>query len=103
MQQYELMIMVSPQAMTEEATPKQAIEALFDKLKITVKDLDEWGEKSLAYPIMKHDRGHILVYQLECTRKAADDFKVRLKLEKGILRWLMLLSDTTSSNESSSE
>ena len=94
MRQYELMIMVSPSAMADEKnTPKEAIEALFKKLKISVLKLDEWGEKNLAYEIKKHDRGYYLVYYVSCLPKAADSFKQKIALEKGILRWLMMLSE----------
>lgn len=86
--------MVSPSAMADEKnTPKQAIEDLFKKLKISITKLDEWGEKNLAYPIKKHDRGYILLYFLECLPKAADEFKQKISLEKGIMRWLMLVSE----------
>jgi len=87
---YELMVIVAPQLMEQKKTPKDAVEALIKRVKGEVLDLDEWGEKTLSYMISGHDKGYYLVYKVSMEPKAHGQFKQRIKLEKGILRWLLI-------------
>ena len=88
---YDLMVLTAPQAAAEGKEKfKDNVDALLLKQKATVLACDEWGERGLVFPIAKYDRGLYYVYAVEMEPEKAVAFNTKLKLEKGVLRYLMV-------------
>jgi len=88
---YDLMFLTAPQAAAEGKEKfKDNVDSLLKKQKITVLACDEWGERGLAFPISKHDRGMYYVYSLEMEPALALALNNKLKLENGVLRYLLV-------------
>jgi small subunit ribosomal protein S6 len=92
MPSYELMVVVKPQMAEEEKAnlPVDIIKALVEKNEGEVTTSDDWGEKTLAYPIQGHERGYYVVSTLKIPAEQAQKLRTQLNLEKGVLRWLMM-------------
>ena len=57
-QLYDLMVLTAPQAAAEgKEAFKDNVDALIAKQKGKILSCDEWGERSLSYPVAKYDRG----------------------------------------------
>lgn len=90
-QLYDLMVLTAPQAAAEGKEKfKDNVENLLAKQKAKVLACDEWGEKSLVFPISKYDRGMYFVYALEMEPEKAAALGGKLKLEKGVLRYMLV-------------
>lgn len=90
-QLYDLMVLTVPQAAAEgKETFKEKIDALITKQKGKILSCDEWGERGLAYPVAKYDRGMYYVYAVEIDSAAAVVLHTKLQTEKGMLRHLMV-------------
>lgn len=68
----------------------QVVDDLLAKAKIKVVSKDDWGQKSLAYPIKKHEEAVYHHLKLTAKPSAIEEFKSKLRLEHGILRWLLI-------------
>lgn len=91
MARYEMPVVVESTGEEQAITAvKEMIDQQIQKLKGKVISVDEWGEKSLAYEIQKHDRGYFLVYQVELPGTAVKKLKKLLSQDKRVLRLLVL-------------
>ncbi len=88
---YDLMVLTAPQAAAEGKEKfKENVDALIAKQKVKVLSCDDWGERALTYPIAKYDRGMYYVYALEMESGKALALTTKLKLEKGVLRHILV-------------
>lgn len=55
--------------------------------------LDHWGRRQLAYEIKKRDTGYYVVARFACTVDKLPEFERALKLDGGILRYLISLHE----------
>lgn len=55
--------------------------------------LDHWGRRQLAYEIRKRDTGYYVVARFACTADKLPEFERALKLDGGILRYLISLHE----------
>ena len=86
MTSYEATFVFRPEAAAPEGAPergKQAVQEIFAKAAVTTVREDDIGERALAYPIAKQDRGYYILYEIE-----ADPQSVR-----GLYQAAGLLSD----------
>ena len=51
---------------------------------------EEWGKKELAYPINKKKNGFYLLLNLESSKEDLPKIDKKLKIEEGVLRYLIL-------------
>ena len=58
--------------------------------------LDLWGRRTLAYPIKKRPTGYYAVANLETDTTLLPEFERALRLDEGVLRYLVVLNDTPS-------
>ena len=73
---------------------QEAAEVLRDKFKAlieangTIEAVDEWGKRTLAYPINYETEGYYVLYTFD----AGEDFPAEMdrvyKITDGVLRWL---------------
>lgn len=55
--------------------------------------VDDWGKRQLAYPIGGKPNGHYVVAQLRTATDALPEFERALKLDEGVLRYLIVLHE----------
>ncbi len=54
---------------------------------------DDWGRRQLAFPIRKQSAGHYSVVQFRAPGTALPEFERLIKLDEGVLRYLVVLHD----------
>ncbi|HEX6938435.1 MAG TPA: 30S ribosomal protein S6 [Longimicrobiales bacterium] len=55
--------------------------------------VDRWGKRQLAYPIAKKTAGNYVVVQFKARQEALPEFERVLKLDEGLLRYLVVLHE----------
>jgi small subunit ribosomal protein S6 len=58
-----------------------------------VTSMDHWGTRQLAYPIEKKNTGYYVVAQFNGDPTALPEFERALKLDEGLLRYLLVLNE----------
>jgi small subunit ribosomal protein S6 len=58
--------------------------------------LNVWGRRTLAYPIKKRTTGYYMVANLDTEPTLLPEFERALRLDEGVLRFLIVLNDTPS-------
>lgn len=91
MREYELVLVVDPD-LTSEKQKKQLekIKKIIADLKGEVQKTVEWGKKELTYPIKKKNLGYYFLWELNLPEKIYGEFDKKLKLEEGVIRYLLV-------------
>ena len=55
--------------------------------------VNQWGKRSLAYPIKKHGTGYYVVAKFDAAPDALPEFERAIKLDDGVLRFLVVVSE----------
>jgi small subunit ribosomal protein S6 len=55
--------------------------------------IDHWGRRQLAYPIGRKEQGYYVVARFSADGTALPEFERALKLDDGIVRYLLTLHD----------
>jgi len=94
MRDYELTLVIDPD-LTSENQKKLVTKTkkIITDLKGKVGKTDEWGRKELAYPIMKKTLGYYFFLETKLPQKALAEIEKKLKLEEGIIRYLLVRSE----------
>jgi small subunit ribosomal protein S6 len=58
-----------------------------------VRVVDYKDERTLAYPIKKHQTGYYVVAKFETTAEALPEYERAVKLDEGVLRFLVVVSE----------
>lgn len=66
---------------------------LTDDGKGEITAVDHWGSRQLAYPIQKKANGNFVVVQFRAATEALPEFERILKLDEGLLRYLIVLHE----------
>lgn len=88
---YELTVVVS--ADTEESaleTVHESVKKLVEKQKGSVKDVEDWGVKPMAYELKKQDQARYIQYVIEMIPTKVAGLKAVLRHEAQFLRWLIV-------------
>lgn len=90
MHSYDLNVILDPSLNeTQLKLEKDAITAQIERVEGTVQELDEWGNKRLAYPIRKLSEGYYLIYKLSLSETAPRQLSTNLRLRDNIMRVLV--------------
>jgi small subunit ribosomal protein S6 len=65
----------------------------FEGAGITIKKEEDMGDRLLAYPVRKHDRGHFFLYVIESSPEPLKTLNKSLKLRPEILKHLFVRQD----------
>ncbi|WP_305044760.1 30S ribosomal protein S6 [Geoalkalibacter sp.] len=91
MRSYETMFIVHPDVVGDE------LKALVEKFKGVIVDqggevvrVDEWGTRTLAYPIQKLNRGSYFIFYFEAGSDMVAELERRLRIDDKILRFCSL-------------
>jgi len=88
---YELTLVVDPDLTSEKQKDQLAkIKKIITLLKGAVKKTTEWGKRELAYPIKKKNMGYYFLWEIELPEKNLGEFYRKIKLEEGIMRYLLV-------------
>jgi small subunit ribosomal protein S6 len=55
--------------------------------------LDQWGRRQLAYKIGRRDTGYYIVARFACEPHVLPEFERALKLDEGVIRYLITLHE----------
>lgn len=56
-------------------------------------ELNNWGKRTLAYPIKKHDTGYYVIAKFETSGDKLPEFERAIKLDESVLRFLIVLAE----------
>ncbi|MGH7857798.1 MAG: 30S ribosomal protein S6 [Candidatus Binatia bacterium] len=89
MNEYETLIVLHPdlgEAGTKEMV--QRVRSILEADKATIRSLDEWGIRELAYNIQKQRRGYYVLVQYTASPQAVTELERQLRLADQALRFL---------------
>lgn len=90
MHNYDLNVILDPNlSETQLKLEKDAITAQIERVEGQVSDVDEWGNKRLAYPIRKLNEGYYLIYKLSLSETAPRQLTTNLRLRDNVMRVLV--------------
>jgi small subunit ribosomal protein S6 len=90
MQQYDLNVILDPNLNEAQLKlEKDAIVAQVERVQGEIGELDEWGNKRLAYPIRKLNEGYYLIYKLSLSETAPRQLTTNLRLRDNLMRVLV--------------
>ena len=75
-------------AVSEKLTRFHAL--LGDGVQVT---LNHWGKRTLVYRLKRHDTGYYVVAQFEADAKLLPEFERAIKLDEGVLRFLLVRAE----------
>ncbi len=64
--------------------------ALLGGVQVTV---NHWGKRTLVYRLKRHDTGYYVVAQFEADAKLLPEFERAIKLDEGVLRFLLVRAE----------
>ncbi len=91
---YELMFIIDPQTTPEER--KEVVETVNKILGIveaTDVNVDEWGERKLAYLINKKSTGYYVLVKFVCEGPQLAEMERRLNIQEKIMRYIVVNQD----------
>ena len=94
MREYELGLVLHPEV--EQADVTEAVEKVGQFVEAgggEVTSVDVWGRRVLAYPIRKQKEGTYVFLHAQLDPQAIQELERNLKLDEGILRYLLLRLD----------
>ena len=92
--EYEIGLIINPETADEEAEKiKISITDILKKGKGTVENIDEWGRKTLAYPIEKHKEGIYVFIKTMSPGDVIAAVERRLKLNEKVMRFIVIRLD----------
>jgi small subunit ribosomal protein S6 len=87
MKTYEfIVIFVSDENQLREG--REFVKKEFESAGITITKEEDMGDRLLAYSVKKNDRGHYMVYSVQCTSEPLKNLSKTLKLRPEILKFL---------------
>ena len=58
--------------------------------------VNHWGKRTLTYRMKRHDTGYYVVAQFEAPPAVLPEFERAVKLDEGVLRFLVVLAETAT-------
>ena len=91
MANYDLNVLLNPNLdQSQIAVEKEYIENAVKNGGGTVSQLDEWGNKKLAYQIKKDSQAYFLVYRLNLPEAATNTIQTSLRLRDHVRRVMVV-------------
>lgn len=75
-------------AIQEKLTRHHALLHAADEIKV-----EQWGRRQLAYKIGRRDTGYYVLARFNCDSKVLPEFERALKLDDGVVRYLIALHE----------
>ncbi|MCH3998707.1 MAG: 30S ribosomal protein S6 [Lachnospiraceae bacterium] len=94
MNKYELAVVVSAQIDDEARTATvDKCKALIERFGGTVKDVDDWGKKKLAYEIQKMNEAYYYFIHFDAEGSAIAEIESRMRIMDNVIRYLCVKQD----------
>lgn len=91
MSRYELTVVLPGKSTpAKKKTSRESVEKIIKTLKGKIERADDWGEIGFSYPIAKNNTGNFLHFNLELNAESAKTIVEKLRLEEGIIRYLLV-------------
>lgn len=90
MRQYEMFVVFKPGL--EEETRKNGLERLYDAINSQGKvgEVDEWGQRKLAYEINYITEGHYYLVNFEADPSVITEVERRAQINDAIIRYMVV-------------
>ena len=89
MNKYELAVVVSAKIEDDErAAVIEKVQAYVTRFGGTVSDVDEWGNRRLAYEIQKMREGYYYFIHFESDSSVPAELEARLRIMDNVIRYL---------------
>jgi small subunit ribosomal protein S6 len=92
MKTYEAVVIFASDESQHQAG-REFLRKEFESSGITIKKEEDMGDRILAYPVRKKDRGHYVLYVIECLAEPLKALTKTLKLRPEILKYLFVRQD----------
>ncbi len=92
MKTYEAVVIFASDEAQQQAG-REYLRKEFEGAGITVKKEEDMGDRLLAYPVRKNDRGHYFLYVIESAPEPLKALNRTLKLRPEILKYLFVRQD----------
>ncbi|MES2661947.1 MAG: 30S ribosomal protein S6, partial [Pseudomonadota bacterium] len=90
MRHYEVVVMVHPDRSDQ-------VKPMIDRYTQQIKDAggqihrqEDWGKRTLAYPIIKLKKAHYVLLNIECSQATLDELENNLRYNDAVLRTLVI-------------
>lgn len=96
MRNYELAYIIDSELDEQSVTAlEERVNGWIEAAGGTILNVDRWGKRRLAYPIMKRSEGYYYFVQIEMPRTAGVLIERDLRLSEQILRFMLTAPETT--------
>ncbi len=94
MNNYEMVVVFKPNL--EEETRKQALERLYDAINSNGKvgEVDDWGQRKLAYEINYIKEGHYYIVNFESDPSIVKEVERRSQIQDSIIRYMVIRKES---------
>jgi small subunit ribosomal protein S6 len=90
MRHYELVILFHPEQSERVGEMVERYTTLIQEQGGVVHRLEDWGRRTLAYPIQKLRKAHYVLINFECDSATLDVLEERLRFNEAVLRRMVL-------------
>jgi len=91
MQKYELTVLLDGKATSaKKKSVRDEVEKLVKEAKGKVGEVEDWGEKTLAYKIGKSESGNYLFFPLELDPQEVKGLSTKLNINENVVRLLLI-------------
>lgn len=94
MNNYEMVVVFKPNL--EEDQRKVALDRLFDAINANGKvgEIDEWGQRKLAYEINYIKEGHYYIVNFEADPSVIKEVERRSQIQDSIIRYMVIRKES---------
>lgn len=94
MNNYEMVVVFKPNL--EEETRKVALERLYDAINSNGKvgEVDDWGQRKLAYEINYIKEGHYYIVNFEADPSIVKEVERRSQIQDSIIRYMVISKES---------
>ncbi|MDP3888905.1 MAG: 30S ribosomal protein S6 [bacterium] len=93
MRDYELALILFPEEQKEREKVISKVKKDLEGLGGTIKKEDEWGKKTLAYPIKHQNEGVYFLWEISLGSEKTNELEKKFRLEEKILRHLLVKAE----------
>src|ERR1044072_7172269 len=93
MNQYEIAVLYHPDLEIDLEKATSRVEKIFTDNGGSVKNVDNWGKRKLAYPIKKNEHAVYVFYTLELPAEAVRKVESTLNITDEVIRFLITRPD----------
>lgn len=100
MQNYETLLLLSPEL--EEERRNEIFTTLTETLtggEGTVVEMDEWGMRTLAYPVKKQTRGFYMRMVYEAPGALVTELERKIRISDGIFKFITVKLDNQAASQ----